>query len=273
MASDLPITLRRASTGLIVGASGLLFGCIAEVTVLTIDSSAAVAPEAGSRALPPTSDTKSEPAVLLPAPTAKDIQSTVGANGCVPGHYRGTFSGTYNSAAWGNGAVPLSIEAVPTPQGPGLEFWLEATANDCGSAEFCADFSVKGGRIRGFANPFSSGPEPRGTGGSDGVSLAIPFEIDFGGELDCSKGRFHGSLLNGCYEVAGLLYRFEGTAPATYEYASSSFTQGQWAVKELAMEDALLAPAAGIGGSGSWSARLLNDGASPIDLSNGLCHM
>jgi hypothetical protein len=271
MASDLSTTLRRASTGLSVGASVFLFGCIAEVTVLSIDSSAVVAPEAGSRAVAPTSDA-TQPTVLLPAPSTRDIQTTVGANGCVPGHYRGTFSGTYNSAAWGNGAVPLSIEAVPTPQGPGLEFWLEATANDCGSEEFCADFSVKGGRIRGFANPFSSASEPRGTGGSGGVALAIPFEIDFGGELDCSKGRFLGSLLNGCYEVASLLYRFEGTAPATYEYASSSFTQGQWTVKELAMEDALLAPAAGIGGSGSWSARLVNDSASPIDLSVGLCH-
>jgi hypothetical protein len=217
-----------------------------------------------------------EPNVLLPAPSATDIRSNAGANGCVPGHYEGSFNGTYNSAAWGNGEVPLSIEAVASLRRPGLEFWLEATTNACGSAEFCADFTVKGGRIRGFANPFSGAVLPTGgaggAGGADGFAIAIPFEIDFGGELDCSRGQFRGLLQNGCYQVAGSLFRFEGTAPATYDYATSSFTQGQWAVKELAMQDGLLPPASNIGGSGSWNAALVNDNASPIDVSMGLCH-
>jgi hypothetical protein len=197
--------------------------------------------------------------------------AATGANGCAAGHYVGSFDGTYNSAAWGNGSVPLKIEAVPSMGRPGLEFWLEQTTQDCAGAEFCPDFTVKGGKIRGFANPFSDGRSSQGS--NNGFAIAITFEIDFGGDLDCSTGQFRGLLQNGCYDVATLLFRFEGTAPASYDRASSSFTNGQWAVKELAMQDVILPPDANIGGMGAWTAALAKDNAMPVDVGSGLCHM
>lgn len=209
--------------------------------------------------------------VLLPTPSSGQVgAAAAGANGCVPGHYVGSFEGIYNSAAWGNGALPLSIEAVESMGRPGLEFWLEQTANDCAGAEFCADFTVKGGKIRGFANPFS---DPNAPADDDGFAIAVRFEIDFGGELDCSTGQFRGLLQNGCYDVATILFRFEGTAPAMYDHRSSSFQNGEWTVKELAMPDALLPPDPSIGGMGSWNATLANDDTAAVDASSGLCHM
>lgn len=209
--------------------------------------------------------------VLLPSASTIQPGASTGG-GCVPGHYVGSFDGTYNSAAWGNGSVPLSIRAVDSMGRPGLEFWLEQTSAECAvGAEFCADFTVKGGKIRGFANPFS---DPNSSSDdSDGFVVAVRFEIDFGGELDCSSGQFRGLLQNGCYDVATILFRFEGTAPATYDHASSSFTDGQWSVKELAMPDSLLPPDPSIGGMGSWNAALAQDDAMPEDVSAGLCHM
>jgi hypothetical protein len=197
-----------------------------------------------------------------------------GGGSCQPGHYVGAFNGMYNSAAWGNGSVPLTIAAVASMGRPGLEFWLEQSGTtDCGTAEFCGDFTVKGGKIRGFANPFSDGKASSGSGGSDPLALAIRFEIDFGGELDCSKGQFRGLLQNGCYDVATILFRFEGTAPATYDPKTTSFVDGQWAVKEQPMPDVLFPPDANIGGMGSWNASLTNDGATPAADGGGFCTM
>lgn len=198
-----------------------------------------------------------------------------GGGGCQPGHYVGKFDGTYNSAAWGNGSVPLSIAAVASMGRPGLEFWLEqSTAGECPpGAEFCGDFTVKGGKIRGFANPFSNGSSQSGETDDDGFALAIRFEIDFGGELDCSRGQFRGLLQNGCYDVATLLFRFEGVAPATYDSASSTFTNGQWSVKEMPMEGVLFPPDANIGGMGAWQASLVQDNAMPAAQGGGFCSM
>lgn len=194
---------------------------------------------------------------------------------CQPGHYIGAFYGTYNSAAWGNGSVPLSIAATPSMERPGLEFWLERTAPDCRSdQEFCADFTVRGGKIRGYANPFSNGGDASsGDATASSLVVAVRFEIDFGGQLDCSRGQFRGLLQNGCYDVATVLYRFEGTAPANYDPATASFTDGQWMVEELASTDAWLPPDSDIGGMGSWQASLVNDAADPAADSSGLCDM
>lgn len=193
--------------------------------------------------------------------------------GCQPGHYVGSFDGTYNSAAWGNGSVPLSIAAVPSMGRPGLEFWLEksSTAECPPGTEFCADFTVKGGKIRGFADPFSDGSASSGSAEQDAFALAIRFEIDFGGDLDCSRGQFRGLLQNGCYDVATILFRFEGTAPATYDPASASFTNGQWSVKEMPMADAWFPPDANIGGMGGWQASLANDNSTPAAQGGGFC--
>lgn len=203
------------------------------------------------------------------------VVSPGGGGGCQPGHYVGTFDGTYNSAAWGNGSVPLSIAAVPSMGRPGLEFWLErSTGGECPvGAEFCADFTVKGGKIRGFADPFSNGEQSSGDSVEDLFKLAIRFEIDFGGELDCSRGQFRGLLQNGCYDVATILFRFEGTAPANYDPATSTFTDGQWQVKEMPMPGALWPPDANIGGMGSWQASLANDNEAAITQGGGFCSM
>lgn len=205
---------------------------------------------------------------VLVTPTSGAVNT--GGGGCQPGHYVGSFDGTYNSAAWGNGSVPLSIAAVPSMGRPGLEFWLErSSTSECPpGTEFCADFTVKGGKIRGFADPFSDGSA---SSQQDPFALAIRFEIDFGGDLDCSRGQFRGLLQNGCYDVATILFRFEGTAPATYDSASSSFTNGQWSVTEMPMADAWFPPDANIGGMGSWQASLANDNSTPVAQGGGFC--
>lgn len=207
----------------------------------------------------------------VPETTTTTGTSSGGAD-CAPGHYVGSFDGTYNSAAWGNGSVPLMVEAVPSGGRPGLEFWLEATEEVCTDAEFCADFTVKGGKIRGFANPF---PDPNAPpdAGPDPFAIAVRFEIDFGGELDCSTGQFRGLLQNGCYDVFTVLYRFEGTAPATYDKPTSTFTMGEWEVKETPMAGVIFPPDEKIGGMGSWTAKLADDGTSPVAAGMGLCDM
>lgn len=214
--------------------------------------------------------TNSTNVLLTPSSTAGNAPG-----GCQPGHYVGSFDGTYNSAAWGNGSVPLSIEAVASMGRPGLEFWLEkSSTGECPpGAEFCADFTVKGGKIRGFANPFSDGSASSGGAAQDAFALAIRFEIDFGGELDCARGQFRGLLQNGCYDVATILFRFEGTAPGNYDPATSSFTNGQWMVKEMPMANVLFPPDANIGGMGSWQASLANDNSTAVAQGGGFCSM
>jgi hypothetical protein len=259
-------TLARAALSLC-----LLAGCGADTSDLP-SRNAGSKLSAGTGALG--SSNANAPGVLLTPSSAAQVGVATGANGCVPGHYVGSFDGKYNSAAWGNGSVPLQIEAVASMGKPGLEFWLEQSSQDCAGAEFCPDFTVKGGKIRGFANPFSDG-RSSGDGSSSGMgfAIAVRFEIDFGGDLDCSTGQFRGLLQNGCYDVATILFRFEGTAPATYDRMSSSFTNGQWTVKELALPDSLLPPDPNIGGAGAWKATLAQDNATPVDSQTGLCHM
>ena len=208
---------------------------------------------------------------VLVTPTSGAVSG--GGGECQPGHYVGSFDGTYNSAAWGNGAAPLTIAAVPSMGRPGLEFWLERTSTEACApgAEFCADFSVKGGKIRGFANPFSDGSASSGNAAADPFALAIRFEIDFGGELDCARGQFRGLLQNGCYDVATILFRFEGTAPASYDPASATFTDGSWMVKEMPMAGVLFPPDANIGGMGAWQASLVQDNAAPVAQGGGFC--
>lgn len=265
-----------AALGVCAG-SAVVTGCTTDATIAARQSPAEV-PAAGSAALTNGShgnNGSNSSGVLLETPKSSPVALSTGTNGCVAGHYLGTFNGIYNSAAWGNGSYPLSIEAVSSNGQPGLEFWLEATQANCDSdAEFCADFTVTGGKIRGFANPFSDTDRSDGDSepGSEGVAIAVRFEIDFGGDLDCSSGQFRGLLQNGCYDVATILFRFEGSAPATYNYATTSFENGEWSVKELPNPEALVAPDPSIGGMGSWDAMLVSDNTRPADAGAGLCH-
>jgi hypothetical protein len=197
----------------------------------------------------------------------------LGGGDCTPGHYVGSFKGMYNSAAWGNGSAPLTVEAVESMGNPGLEFWLEKTGQECApDAEFCGDFTVKGGKIRGFANPFSDPNMPAaGTGGTNPFAIAVRFEIDLAGELDCATGKFMGLLQNGCYDVATVLYRFEGTMPGSYDKSTATFNDGEWTVKEMPMAGSIFPPDANIGGMGTWTAKLQDDTTSPVAAGMGLC--
>jgi hypothetical protein len=242
-------------------------GCSTEVGIFraleSATAGAAAIPTASSNSANSSNDTD---VLLTPRSSAPNPDGS-----CQPGHYVGDFNGMYNSAAWGNGSSPLSIAATPAMGRPGLEFWLEAIPHNCRSdEEFCADFTVRGGKIRGYANPFSA-PNMPDDGNSDGPTLAIRLEIDFGGNLDCSRGKFRGLLQNGCYDVATILFRFEGTAPADYDPATSSFTNGMWMVTELPSADAWFPPDSNIGGMGSWQASLANDVEGPAAEGGGLC--
>jgi len=264
----------RTATSRLLGLSAVaclsvLPACTTNVDIFrTHEGRAAAAAEATSSVTagtPPRTASNTDDLIVEPsaAPANEDTN-------CKAGHYVGTFNGTYHSVAWGNGAPPLTISATASFGRPGLEFWLERIPRDCQSdEEFCPDFTVKGGKIRGHSNPFSTGDEA--AAGSSAPTLAIRFEIDFGGNLDCSRGQFEGLLENGCYDLATLLFRFNGTAPAMYDAATSSFTDGMWKVTEEPPADAWQPPDPNIGGRGTWQATLVNDAAGPAAESVGLC--
>jgi len=189
-----------------------------------------------------------QPAALTPNTQAP------GSGACVAGHYVGQFTGDYRSAAWGNGTTPLLVEAAEVMGMPGLEFWLEAVDAPCDAdQEFCFDFKVTGGKIRGFANPTMEGfPEVP----DNPLAVKVPFEIDLNGDLDCTQGVFEGQLENGWYDFGGTKYLFAGSIQSSYDAATVSFTDGIWAVTEQAGNGALLPPDMAIGGEGSWDATL-----------------
>ncbi|HET8939140.1 MAG TPA: hypothetical protein VFN67_37100 [Polyangiales bacterium] len=246
-------------------------GCVVLVALgaCTTDVEIFRSPE-GRAAVAAAAGTASSSNVLI---TRGSASATPDVN-CRAGHYVGDFNGTYNSAALPNGTGPLMIAATPSLGKPGLEFWLERIPRNCRTdEEFCADFTVRGGKIRGFANPFPSANAPPGGTTDNGLAIAIRFEIDLSGELDCSSGVFRGLLQNGCYDLATLLFRFEGTAPAFYDPASSSFNDGMWSVEEKPTADRWVPPDAELGGMGSWQARFANDMADPAADSVSFCDM
>jgi hypothetical protein len=171
-------------------------------------------------------------------------------SGCQAGHYVGGFEGTYRSPADPGASVfqfdlvIMSFENIFDMFDYGLELWLEEAdggGDDCSlGTEFCADYVVSGGKIRGTANAY--------------LLVNAPFEIDLTGELDCSQGQFRGLLQNGWYEVFGERYPFSGTIEATYDQGTFSFTNGSWAVEEE--DPAPNPPPAGWGGEGTWQASL-----------------
>jgi hypothetical protein len=208
-------------------------------------------------------------AVIVPVmPTTASMGAT-----CAPGHYTGTFSGTYMSGAWLAGILPVDFATSDFEGKPGFEFWLEAVEAPCPpDLEFCAEAEVKGGKLRGFANPFSdasAGAMPdAGTGESNPFQVAVRFEIDLTGKLDCRKGKFRGELEHGCYDALSVLYRFAGTIESDYEHTTSAFKNGSWKVTEESMDPLV---AAELGGGGVWNAKLADSGSSPAVAGKGLC--
>lgn len=236
---------------------GVLSACSTEVDIYRLRLGRGVAGSAGAASATSSNSTN----ILVPRGAAAPHQE-----GCQPGHYVGTFAGTYKPAV--TISFPLAIDATSAMGRPGLEFWMERTANECGDEEFCAEFTLKGGKIRGFANPISAVDTS-----SDGAAVAVPFEMDLAGDLDCSRGQFRGLLLNGCYDLATIVFRFAGNAIADYDPASSTFINGAWAVKEMPLPDAWYPSDPDIGGMGSWQAALANDTAMPAADGGSLCSM
>lgn len=171
--------------------------------------------------------------------------STTGLD-CKPGRYVGNFDGTYRSQAWGNGETELMIQgqADPLTMTEPLEFRLEKQESVVCSPgdEFCGGFKVTGGKMQGGADPFNSG------------FFSVHFEIDLTGELDCRTGEFRGKLSNGFYDVATVLFYFDGDIIGDYDGTNASFNNGTWNVKEQEDPNALFPPGSNIGGEGTWNA-------------------
>ena len=174
--------------------------------------------------------------------------STSSGGDCKPGRYVGDFSGTYRSQVWGNGdpAAALMVNGLADPITgvEPLEFRLEkaeevqCAAND----EFCGGFKVTGGKMMGGADPSNTG------------IISVHFEIDLTGDLDCRTGEFRGKLSNGFYDVATVLYYFEGDIVGKYDSSTSSFYEGEWSVVEEPKPGLLIPPDQSIGGEGTWQA-------------------
>lgn len=188
---------------------------------------------------------------------------------CAPGHYVGSFSGEYKSGAWMNGDEPINFATSDFQGMPGFEFWLEAVDTPCPpGSEFCVSAVVKGGKLRGFATPFTD--PAAGAAADDPFALSVRFEIDLTGELDCSTGTFRGQLQNGCYDVLSTLYRFAGEISSDYDPNASAFTEGMWSAVEVPM-DAITPPSPDLGGGGTWDAQRQGPGSSPAATGAGLC--
>lgn len=200
------------------------------------------------------------------APIVKVSQMQAGD--CRAGHYIGSFIGDYHSGAWFGGEETIMFSTMDVEDRPGFEFWLEKSEVACAPGqEFCADAIVKGGKLRGFATPFSDPNDPNTEGG---LGFSVRFEIDLTGELDCRRAMLRGRLENGCYDILSVLYRFDGTIEGDYSLAESAFTTGDWQVQEMQMQSA--DPAASpLGGSGMWTAEHFDDSAAPSGGSVGLC--
>lgn len=179
-----------------------------------------------------------------------------GGGSCKPGHYVGEFSGMYRSIAWGNGADEAALEVKSVDDvilmTVGLEFWLQESGVECAPGEeFCGGFTIKGGKMRGNADP---------------GFLPVPFQIDLTGDLDCARGEFRGRLENGRYEVGPMNYAyFEGDISAGYDQPTSAFIDGMWDVVEQPPAPGVtpFPPGANIGGEGIWSALWADDSPPP----------
>ncbi|HEX7476386.1 MAG TPA: hypothetical protein VF331_01130, partial [Polyangiales bacterium] len=155
---------------------------------------------------------------------------------CEAGHYVGAFTGKYYAPAALNTATDVaSVDTAAVLGGPvlpGLEFTLNSSKSEI--------FAITGGKIRGTANGL------------------FPFDIDLTGNLDCSTGKFTGTM-NGHYTVVGINYPFLGTITADYNKITHQFINGTWTLHEPLADGGLppivvpgitMAP----GGSGSWNA-------------------
>ncbi|MET0389661.1 MAG: hypothetical protein ABW321_27055, partial [Polyangiales bacterium] len=233
-----------------------------------LDPGATAAGASGGQ-VAPSPATAPQPSNTAANPTAPIVPATptTPAATCRPGHYVGTFSGDYLSGALA-GIAEITFATSDVDSRPGFEFWLEAVGKACEPGqEFCGDVVVKGGKLRGHATPFEDANDPNTEGG---LGFSVRFEIDLTGELDCQAKKFKGNLVNGCYDVFSVLYRFDGTIEGDYDTSTSSFPGGIWQVAEQTLPGAL-PPAMPLGGDGVWAAAYVDDSAPPVDGEVGLC--
>jgi hypothetical protein len=133
---------------------------------------------------------------------------------CKPGHYHGSFTGTYASSA--------AIIPLPIPVAGDIDLTLIQSAKG-------EVLEITNGKLSGLAN------------------LIFPFSADLIGKLDCKTSKLDPStaLKNGNYIVFGTNYSFEGPFLGDYDKIAAAFVNGTWDVKE---------PIPIYGGTGSWSA-------------------
>ncbi|HEX7479278.1 MAG TPA: hypothetical protein VF331_15840 [Polyangiales bacterium] len=161
------------------------------------------------------------------------LRTTPTGGSCEAGHYVGKFDGTYN-AAFGLGLPVAATDSTDLATGkvlPGLEF----TLNKKPGSEILA---ISGGKIRGTANGL------------------FPFQIDLLGNLDCSTGKFTGTM-DGYYEFPLTVKNpFLGTVTADYNKITHQFINGTWTLHEPQADGGLPPIGPPPGGSGHWNADL-----------------
>lgn len=166
---------------------------------------------------------------------------------CEPGHYEGSFAGSYFSRI--NWPIPFPVIGVDLPGFPGLQF--DMAPAEPGEVTFKVD-----GKFDGLA---------------DGL---FPFRGDFVGELNCETGEFEGMMKNAEYSIGPdqliilenpIRFQFEGPVWATYDKLTHSFVGGIWDAVEpqfggMPFQSYPRDPLRdGVGGSGVWSAGWIND--------------
>ena len=138
---------------------------------------------------------------------------------CKPGHYHGTFEGTYASSA--------TILPLPIPVGGDIDLTLVQSAKG-------EILEITDGKLSGLAN------------------LLFPFSADLIGRLDCKTSKLDPTtaLRNGNYIVLGIMVPFEGPFLGDYDKVAAAFVNGTWDVKE---------PNPIYGGTGSWTANWISN--------------
>lgn len=172
---------------------------------------------------------------------AWDGDLTAAPGGCKPGHYTGTFSGSYSSF--------LTYVGVPIPVAGDVSLDLDQSNN----GEF---YTISNGFVSGTAD------------------LLFPYWCDIIGTLNCKTKQIENGALRNCVYCVGAADVDSGTCigieghfngPLTADYDSSihAFVNGTWAGSEQTDADA--PPDAGggckvgpveYGGCGDWSAQL-----------------
>jgi len=161
--------------------------------------------------------------------------------GCKPGHYTGSFTGTYSSF--------LTFVGVPIPVAGNVSLDLDQTSN----GEF---YTISNGFVSGTAD------------------LLFPYWCNIIGTLNCrTKQIDNGALRNCTYCVGGadiesgvcigVAGHFNGPLTADYDSSIHAFVNGTWAGSEQVDAGAPVDAGGGCkigpanyGGCGDWSAKL-----------------